>query len=137
MPASVELFTERSGRLVTIAPRDSVESISLLPLPRRPGSKYLTWSAGFLSTSGWPAIANGQNLSLSTPANRPPPVPQSRQGHDEQAAMKEARFLSLDVNSPVDVWFPYLDYPQPQTHAHWSGSSLVKILRRSLPISLL
>ncbi len=45
VPASVELFTERGSRSVTLAPRDASEVMSfLLPLPARPDASFEQWS---------------------------------------------------------------------------------------------
>ncbi len=129
VPASIELFTERGGRLVTIAPQDSAETIGfLLPLPRRPGRNYLEWSDWLTNPK-----AEGREKSRVAVSCRfrlqqtvPPQPPQSPVEYDaEQAALKEAKFVSLPMNSPIETWFPYLEYPQPQTQR-----ALVKIVAR-------
>ncbi len=119
VPASVELFTERGGRAVTISNKDSIESIGfLLPIPRRPDDEYLEWSGWFPKQqsdgSPWPSTQASCRFRLKKTI--PPPPPKSAAQHDaEQAALKEAEFVSLPTDSPIETWFPYLEYPQPQT----------------------
>lgn len=118
VPASVELFTERGGRLVTIGPQDSAEPFGfLLPIPRRPGPKHLEWSKWLpKQQAGRPARTGQPSYRFRLKQTAPPPTAQSPAEHDaEQAALKEAEFVSLPISSSIEVWLPYLDYPQPQT----------------------
>lgn len=47
----------------------------------------------------------------------PPPPPRKTQAEyqAEEAAAKEAEFVAIPADAPVQNWFPYLDYDQPQT----------------------
>jgi hypothetical protein len=56
-PAAVQLFTERGKRAVLFMAGGDVQSGAIVPLPRRPGARYLEWSAWL--PAGAPGIADG------------------------------------------------------------------------------
>jgi hypothetical protein len=119
VPTQVSLFTERGKRNVMLARRDATEVTSfLLPLPARPGAAFEEWSLWIPRQQ-----ADGQPWPLDRMACRfrvqkvplPPPQQSQEDWMAEQAAKKEAVFVAIPAEAPLQHWFPYLDFPQPQT----------------------
>ncbi len=118
VPAEVYLFTERGRRVIDLQRNGQDAGGFLVSLPARPDRKFLEWS-------GWLPIqqANGQpwpadKLSYRFRAQKtvPPPPPKTQAEYKaEEAAAKEAEFVALPPDAPLERLLPYLDYEQPQT----------------------
>ncbi len=119
VPITARLFTERGGRSVTLSPQEGKEAFGfLLPVPRRPGRKHLEWSPWYprRQMNGQPWPANKMSCRFRVQKIAPPPPPKSHEEYEaEESARKEAVFLAIPATSPVQAWFPYLDYDQPET----------------------
>ena len=119
VPTQVYLFTERGKRNVMLARRKATEVTSfLLPLPARPGSEFEEWSTWIprQQASGQPWPADKMSCRFRVQKIPLPPPPQSEADWKaEQDAIKEAAFVAIPPDAPVQAWFPYLDYAQPQT----------------------
>lgn len=119
VPTTVGLFTERGERSVTIAPRNAREAFGFrLPLPRRPGKEFLEWSEWLprQQTDGQPWPADKMSCRFRVQKTVPPPPPQSaEETKAEEAAKREAEFAAIPGTAPVEAWFAYLAYEQPQT----------------------
>ena len=119
VPTHVHLFTERGKRNVMLARRQATEVTSfLLPLTPRPGNEFEEWSAWTprQQANGQPWPADKMSCRFRVQKIPLPPPPQSESDWKaEQDAGKEASFAAIPTNAPVQAWFPYLDYAQPQT----------------------
>lgn len=119
VPTQVYLFTERGKRNVMLARRQATEVVSfLLPLPARPGHEFEEWSAWTprQQANGQPWPADKMSCRFRVQKIPLPPPPQSEADWKaEQDAIKEAAFAAIPADAPVQRWFPYLDYAQPQT----------------------
>jgi hypothetical protein len=119
VPTQVYLFTERGKRNVMLARRQATEVVSfLLPLPARPGHEFEEWSAWTprQQANGQPWPADKMSCRFRVQKIPLPPPPQSEADWKaEQDAIKEAAFAAIPADAPVQSWFPYLDYAQPQT----------------------
>ncbi len=119
VPTQAYLFTERGQRNVMLARREATEVMSfLLPLPPRPGPKFENWSEWLprQQANGQPWPADKMSCRFRVQKIPPPPPPKSEaEWKAEQDAIKEAAFAAIPADAPVQSWFPYLDYAQPQT----------------------
>ncbi|HEX5221195.1 MAG TPA: hypothetical protein VFZ59_16650 [Verrucomicrobiae bacterium] len=118
VPTEVLLFTERGKRSVSLFRNDSREVFGfLLPLPRRPGKAFEAWSDWIPRQQAdgqpWPADKMSCRFRVQK-VPLPPPPPTREEWEAEAAAKKEAEFAAIPTDSPVEVWFPYLAYEQPQ-----------------------
>ncbi len=119
VPTQVELFTERGKRNVMLARRSAKEVVSfLLPLPARPDATFEAWSAWTprQQANGQPWPADKMSCRFRVQKIPLPPPPQSEaEWRAEQDAEKEKVFAAIPNDAPVQAWFTYLDYQQPQT----------------------
>lgn len=119
VPTEVLLFTERGKRSVCLYRNETKEVFGfLLPLPRRPGKEFLEWSDWIPRQQGdgqpWPADKMSCRFRLQKVPLPPPPKTQAEYQAEEDAR-KEAEFLAIPADAPVQSWFPYLTHEQPQT----------------------
>lgn len=119
VPASVELFTERGQRSVSVARSDATSASGfLLPLPRRPGPEFLEWSDWIPrqqpNGQPWPADRMSCRFRVQKVPLPPPPKTQTEL-ETEKAAELEAEFTAIPADSPVQAWFQYFSYEQPHT----------------------
>lgn len=119
VPTTVDLFTARGQRSVTLAREDAKDALGfLLPLPGHPGREYLEWSDWLPRTQAngqpWPSDKMSCRFRIQKVAPPPPPKSEAEQ-KAEQAAEKDAEFAAIPADSPIEAWFPYLAYDQPQT----------------------
>ena len=119
VPTAVLLFTERGKRSVGLYRDESKDVFGfMLPLPRRPGTQFLEWSDWIPRQQGdgqpWPADKMSCRFRVQ---KIPPPTPPKTQAEYqlEEDARKEAEFLAIPADAPVESWFPYLTHEQPQT----------------------
>ncbi len=119
VPTAVFLFTERGKRSVGLYRDESKDVFGfMLPLPRRPGTQFLEWSDWIPRQQGdgqpWPADKMSCRFRVQ---KIPPPTPPKTQAEYqlEEDARKEAEFLAIPADAPVESWFPYLTHEQPQT----------------------
>jgi hypothetical protein len=119
VPVAVSLFTERGGRSVAIAPKNSSQATGfLLPLPRRPGRQFLEWSDWIprRQPDGQPWPPNKMSCRFRVQKTPPPPPAKSQEEVETAtAAAREAEFNAIPPSSPIEAWFPYIAYDQPQT----------------------
>ncbi|MBL9135732.1 MAG: hypothetical protein JNK85_07685 [Verrucomicrobiales bacterium] len=122
VPTRVSLFTARGQRSVTLAREDAKDVMGFrLPLPRHPGSEFQDWSDWLPRTQAngepWPADKMSCRFRIQKVAPPPPspPLQSEAERKTEEAAKKEAVFAAIPTNSPIEAWFPYLTYEQPQT----------------------
>ena len=111
VPAEVPVFTSRGKRVVLLQRDSEAPNGFLVPLPSRPGRRSLEWS-------DWlPAgVADKLSFRFRVQKTVPPPPPKSQAEYQaEEDARKEAEFAAIPADAPVEVFFPYLDYEQPQT----------------------
>lgn len=118
VPGAVDLFTERGGRVVTLSRSDREGSGGFsLPLPRRPGRRFLDWSDWIPRQQPdgqpWPADRMScrfrvQPVSLLEPSPVEDPAA-------AEAARREAEFVAIPADALVQQFFPYLAWEQPQT----------------------
>jgi hypothetical protein len=119
VPTEVYLFTERGKRSVGLYRSDTKEVFSfLLPLPRHPGKVFEEWSDWIPRQQAngqlWPADKISCRFRIQKVPLPPPPKTQEEY-EAEQAAAKEAEFTATPTDAPVQSWFSYLAYEQPQT----------------------
>ncbi len=119
VPAKVHLFTERGKRNVLLVRQEVKEDYNwLLPLPPRPGVEFEEWSdwipQQLAAGAPWPTNAISCRFRVQKIPLPPPPQSQA-DWKAEQDAKQEAAFTSIPADAPVQAWFPYLDYEQPQT----------------------
>ncbi len=119
VPTHARLFTERGQRNVMLARREATEVMSfLLPLPPRPGPGFEEWSEWLprqqANAQPWPVDKMSCRFRVQK-IPLPPPPQSEAEWKAEQDAKKEAAFAAIPADAPVQSWFPYLDYPQPQT----------------------
>lgn len=119
VPTEALLFTERGKRSVGLYRSGTKEVFGfLLPLPRRPGRTFLEWSDWIprQQSDGQPWPADKMSCRFRLQKVPLPPPPQSHEEWEaEQAAEKEAEFVAIPADAPVQSWFPYIAYEQPQT----------------------
>ncbi|MBN8249462.1 MAG: hypothetical protein J0L84_18710, partial [Verrucomicrobia bacterium] len=118
VPGTVDLFTERGGRVVTLSQSDREGGCGFtLPLPRRPGRRFLDWSdwTPRQQPDGqpWPADRMSCRFRVQ-PVSLPEPAPVEDPAAIE-AARREAEFVAIPADAPVQQFFPYLAWEQPQT----------------------
>lgn len=119
VPTEVLLFTERGKRSVCLYRNETKDVFGfLLPLPRRPGKAFEEWSDWIprhqANGQPWPADKMSCRYRLVKIPLPPPPKTQAEY-QAEEAARKEAEFLAIPADAPVQSWFPYLTHEQPQT----------------------
>jgi hypothetical protein len=119
VPTEVLLFTERGRRSVSLYRTETKDVFGfLLPLPRRPGKQFLEWSDWIPRQQAdgqpWPADKMSCRFRVQRIPLPPPPKTQAEY-QAEEAARKEAEFLAIPADAPVQSWFPYLTHEQPQT----------------------
>lgn len=119
VPTEVLLFTERGKRSVTLYRKETKDVFGfLIPLPRRPGKAFETWSEWFprQQHDGQPWPEDKMSCRFRVQKIPPPPPPKTQAEYEaEQAAQKENDFAAIPTDAPVQSWFPYLAYEQPQT----------------------
>ncbi len=118
VPTEVFLFTACDRRGLRLI-RDGQDVGSfLLPLPAHPKKNFETWSDWLPRQQAdgqpWPADKLSYRFRVQ---KEPPPAPRkTKEEHEaEAAAEKEAEFAAIPADAPVQSWFPYLAYEQPQT----------------------
>jgi hypothetical protein len=118
VPAEVLVFTERGGRSISLQHNDQHVGGILLPLPRRPGREFERWSDWLprhqADGQPWPVDKMSYRFRVQK-IPLPPPPPSLEEWEAGEAAKKEAEFAAIPADAPVQSWFPYLDYDQPQT----------------------
>jgi hypothetical protein len=118
VPATVQVFTERGRRVIDLRRDDQDTGGFLLPLPARPGRQFLEWSDWLprQQAGGQPWPADKLSYRFRVQKTVPPPPPKSEaEWKAEKAAEEEAKFAAIPADAPVQTWFPYLAYEQPQT----------------------
>lgn len=111
VPAEVPVFTSRGKRVILLQRDAEAPNGFSVPLPARPGREFLEWS-------DWLPAGVTDKLSFRFRVRKsvPPPPPKSQADYQaEEEARKEAEFLAIPADGPVEAFFPYLDYEQPQT----------------------
>lgn len=119
VPTEVFLFTERGKRSVCLYRNETKEVFGfLLPLPRRPGKEFLEWSDWIPKQQAdgqpWPADKISCRFRVQK-IPLPPPQKTQAEYQAEEAARKEAEFLAIPADAPVQSWFSYLTHEQTQT----------------------
>jgi hypothetical protein len=119
VPTEVLLFTERGKRSVSLYRTETKDVFGfLLPLPRRPGKVFQEWSDWIprQQANGQPWPADKMSCRFRLQKVPLPPAPKTQAEYQaEEDAKKEAEFTAIPADAPVQSWFPYLAYEQPQT----------------------
>jgi len=87
-------------------------------LPGHPGREYEHWSEWLpkQQSDGQPWPADKLSYRFRVKKVTPPPRPKTQAEYQaEEAAEKEAEFVALPPDAPLERWLPYVDYDQPQT----------------------
>jgi hypothetical protein len=119
VPTEVLLFTERGKRSVSLYRTETKDVFGfMLPLPRHPGKAFEEWSDWIprqqADCQPWPADKMSCRFRVQKIPLPPPPKTQAEYQAEEDA-QKEAEFLAIPADAPVQSWFPYLTHEQPQT----------------------
>lgn len=118
LPATAAVFTERGKRVISLT-RDGHDAGGfLLALPSRPGPNHLEWSEWLprQQASGQPWPSDKMAYRFRVQKTVPPPPPKTEaELRSEQDALKEAEFLAISQDSPIETWFRYTAYTQPHT----------------------
>ncbi|MCB1122726.1 MAG: hypothetical protein KJT03_14330, partial [Verrucomicrobiae bacterium] len=118
VPAEAYLFTERGRRMVSLQHGSKDAGGFLVSLPARPGRQFLEWSAWLpiQQANGQPWPKDKLSYRFRVQKTVPPPPPKTQAEYQaEEAAGKEAEFVALLADAPLEQLLPYLDYEQPQT----------------------
>ncbi len=122
VPASVSLFTELKSRVLWLEHEGKELGGFLLPLPRHPSRRYQRWSDWYPRCQpnghAWPEDRMSYRFRIRPDRlyrRRRVVVQSAAEWEQEQARLKESNFQSLGTDSPITEWFPYIEYPQPQT----------------------
>jgi len=106
VPGEVELFTMKGVRSLAFCLGGEEARGFLLPLPARPGTRFLEWS-------DWlpPGDSPGTEAALRFRLRRnPPPVSLTYEEHvRREAEARLATIATLDPDAPMDKWLPHLD----------------------------
>ena len=118
VPTRTFIFTTRGKRSISLYHNSQSIGGLLLPLPAHPGRQFETWSDWLprQQPDGQPWPADKMSYRFRVQKIPPPPPPKSQEEYQaEEDAEKEAAFSAIPTGSPVEAWFPYLAYDQPQT----------------------
>jgi hypothetical protein len=113
VPGEVEVFTMRGRRSLSILLNGEEVQGYLVPLPARPGKKYLEWSDWGPRPPAplppWPDSKPSYRFRVQL-IPEPPPAPTQAEIQAEHAADEQAKFAAIPSDSPIPAWFPYV-YP--------------------------
>ncbi|GEM_PF-713111 len=118
VPAEVALFTERGRRTIGLQRDGHDVGGFLVPLPSRPGKSFENWSDWLprqqADGSPWPSDKMSYRYRVQK-VPLPPPPKSAEEWQAEEMAAKDAEFAAIPAGSPIEAWFPYIAYDQPQT----------------------
>lgn len=119
VPGEVEVFTMRGLRSLDFKLNGKDVMGFLVPLPARPGTKYLEWSdwgprppAGY---PAWPDTKPSYRFRVQKiPA--PPAPPTAEELAAEQERKDQQEFDAIPADAPITEWFPYIAYGSREQH---------------------
>ncbi len=113
VPGEVEVFTMRGLRSVGFKLNGEDLMGFIVPLPARPGKKYLEWSDwGPRPPAGYPAWPD-TNPSYRFRVQKipePPPGPTIAEIEAKAAAEEQAEFDAVKADAPIADWFSFIRY---------------------------
>ena len=113
VPGAVDLFTMRGLRSLDFKLNGEEVMGFLVPLPARPGEKYLDWSDWGprppAPHPAWPDTKPSYRFRVQKIAE-PPPGPTQEEIQAEHVAEEQAKFDAVKDDAPLAEWFPYVRY---------------------------
>ena len=111
VPGEVPLFTMRGKRSLDFRLNGEEVMGFLVPLPARPGRRFLEWSDWGPRPPAphppWPDTKPSYRFRLQQIAG-PPPGPTAGELQAEHAAGEQATFDAVEADGPIASWFPYV-----------------------------
>jgi hypothetical protein len=121
VPGEVALFTMRGKRSLDFKLNGETVMGFLVPLPARPGRKFLEWSDWLprppAPHPAWPDTKPSYRFRVQKIAE-PPPAPTAEEIQAQHATEEQAKFDAVKADAPLASWFPYTrDASRPDRRA--------------------
>lgn len=111
VPGAVELFTMRGKRSIGFKLNGKEIMGYLVPLPARPGKKFLEWSDWGprppAPQPAWPDTKPSYRFRVQK-IGELPAEPTREEALAQTAAQEQANFEAVPADAPITKWFPYL-----------------------------